>query len=199
MRLSLKRRKSRPKRLRKMSNKLMSRKRHLKMAGMDNHLINEFNGPSNEFNGSFPNVPTHKPLIHLPRAPTSRIHLPRDPTSRIYLPRAPTHTPLIHLPRAPTHTPLIHLPRAPTHTRVETSNLTNPSISSILKFNNITDDTIVNMRLYNITHQSNRKIYHGRILSKGQERQNINIEMPTDLTGTATINGRMVVLHRILR
>ena len=165
MRLSLKRRKSRPKRLRKMSNKLMSRKRHLKMAGMDNHLINEFNGPSNEFNGSFPNVPTHKPLIHLPRAPTSRIHLPR----------------------------------APTHTRVETSNLTNPSISSILKFNNITDDTIVNMRLYNITHQSNRKIYHGRILSKGQERQNINIEMPTDLTGTATINGRMVVLHRILR
>ena len=153
MRLSLKRRKSRPKRLRKMSNKLMSRKRHLKMAGMDNHLINEFNGPSNEFNGSFPNVPTHKPLIHLPRAPT----------------------------------------------RVETSNLTNPSISSILKFNNITDDTIVNMRLYNITHQSNRKIYRGRILSKGQERQNINIEMPTDLTGTATINGRMVVLHRILR
>ena len=175
MRLSLKRRKSRPKRLRKMSNKLMSRKRHLKMAGMDNHLINEFNGPSNEFNGSFPNVPTHKPLIHLPRAPTSRIHLPR----------APTHTPLIHLPRAPT--------------RVETSNLTNPSISSILKFNNITDDTIVNMRLYNITHQSNRKIYRGRILSKGQERENINIEMPTDLTGTATINGRMVVLHRILR
>ena len=167
MRLSLKRRKSRPKRLRKMSNKLMSRKRHLKMAGMDNHLINEFNGPSNEFNGSFPNVPTHKPLIHLPRAPTSRIHLPR----------------------------------APTHTRVETSNLTNPSISSILKFNNITDNTIVNMRLYNITPQpqSNRKIYHGRILSKGQERQNINIEMPTDLTGTATINGRMVVLHRILR
>ena len=173
MRLSLKRRKSRPKRLRKMSNKLMSRKRHLKMAGMDNHLINEFNGPSNEFNGSFPNVP--KSRIHLPRPPTSRIHLPRDPTSRI------------------------HLPRAPTHTRVETSNLTNPSISSILKFNNITDDTIVNMRLYNITHQSNRKIYHGRILSKGQERQNINIEMPTDLTGTATINGRMVVLHRILR
>jgi len=185
MRLSLKRRKSRPKRLRKMSNKLMSRKRHLKMAGMDNHLINEFNGPSNEFNGSFPNVPTHKPLIHLPRAPTSRIHLPRAPTS------------LIHLPRAPTSR--IHLHRAPTHTRVETSNLTNPSISSILKFNNITDDTIVNMRLYNITHQSNRKIYHGRILSKGQERQNINIEMPTDLTGTATINGRMVVLHRILR
>jgi len=137
------------------------------MAGMDNHLINEFNGPSNEFNGSFPNVPTHKPLIHLPRAPTSRIHLPR----------------------------------APTHTRVETSNLTNPSISSILKFNNITDNTIVNMRLYNITPQpqSNRKIYHGRILSKGQERQNINIEMPTDLTGTATINERMVVLHRILR
>ena len=155
MRLSLKRRKSRPNRLRKMSNKFMSRKRHLKIAGTDNHLINEFNGPSNEFNGSFPNVPTHKPLIHLPRAPT--------------------------------------------HTRVETSNLTNPSISSILKFNNITDDTIVNMRLYNITHQSNRKIYHGRILSKGQERQNINIEMPTDLTGTATINGRMVVLHRILR
>ena len=175
MRLSLKRRKSRPNRLRKMSNKFMSRKRHLKIAGTDNHLINEFNGPSNEFNGSFPNVPTHKPLIHLPRAPTSRIHLPRAPTSRI------------------------HLPRAPTHTRVETSNLTNPSISSILKFNNITDDTIVNMRLYNITHQSNRKIYHGRILSKGQERQNINIEMPTDLTGTATINGRMVVLHRILR
>ena len=55
------------------------------------------------------------------------------------------------------------------------------------------------MRLYNITHQSNRKIYRGRILSKGQERENINIEMPTDLTGTATINGRMVVLHRILR
>ena len=170
MRLSLKRRKSRPKRLRKMSNKLMSRKRHLKMAGMDNHLINEFNGPSNEFNGSFPNVPTSR--IHLPRAPTSRIHLPRAPTSRIHLPRAPT--------------------------RAETSNLTNPSISSILKFNNITDDTIVNMRLYNITHQSNRKIYRGRILSKGQERENINIEMPTDLTGTATINGRMVVLHRIL-
>jgi len=180
------------------------------MAGIDNHLINElngpsneFNGPSNEFNGSFPNVPKsriHLPRpptsrIHLPRAPTSRIHLPRDPTSRIHLPRAPTSR--IHLPRDPTSR--IHLPRAPTHTRVETSNLTNPSISSILKFNNITDDTIVNMRLYNITHQSNRKIYRGRILSKGQERENINIEMPTDLTGTATINGRMVVLHRILR
>ena len=132
------------------------------------NLINEFNGPNliNEFNGPAPN------LINEFNGP-----------NQIYLPRAPTHTP-IHLPRAPTHTPV----RSPAHT--------NPPISSIVRFDNITQSTTVNMRLYSITHRPNKKIYHGRIISNGAETQNINIDMTTDRTGTATINGRMVVLHR---
>jgi len=111
--------------------------------------------------------------------------------NQVYLPRAPNHTP-IHLPRAPNHTPV----RVPTRAPVRAPVHTDPPISSIVRFDNITQSTTLNMRLYSITHLPNKKIYHGRIISNGAETQNINIDMTTDLTGTATIHGRMVVLHR---